>query len=94
MPLPPAPTPRASLISNQEIAKSTKVSASPARQAASEIPAKKTNTKTDPVDLKADHKSSPPAAPAKVLSAEPIKKAKPSKSTMDPPSFLSWTPMC
>jgi PhoH-like ATPase len=101
MPLPPAPTQRASLISNLAIAKTQKTSPAVTRQAADEMPSKKSSTKANPVLLKSDHKAPEVSAPVKVQIVEPIKKPKPVKKHNGPSKLfvldtnvLMHDPMC
>jgi len=101
MPLPPAPTQRASLMTHQAIEKSQKSSPVPTRQAASEITSKKASSKSDVAVSKADTKESMVVSPVKVRAAEPVKKPKAVKKHTGPAKLfvldtnvLMHDPMC
>jgi len=101
MPLPPAPTQRASLMTHQAIEKSQKSSPVPTRQAASEITSKKASSKSDVAVSKADTKESMAVSPVKVRAAEPVKKPKAVKKHTGPAKLfvldtnvLMHDPMC
>ena len=101
MPLPPAPTQRASLISNQTISKSPKANATPARLASSEAAPKKTSSKSDSALIKSDHKEAKAAEPVSVVTNQPAKKAKTTKKHTGPAKLfvldtnvLMHDPMC
>ena len=101
MPLPPAPTQRASLMTHQAIEKSQKSSPVPTRQAASEITSKKASSKSDVAVSKAGTKESMAVSPVKVRAAEPVKKPKAVKKHTGPAKLfvldtnvLMHDPMC
>jgi len=101
MPLPPAPTQRASLMTHQAIEKSQKSSPVPTRQAASEITSKKASSKSDVAVSKADTKESMAVSPVKARAAEPVKKPKAVKKHTGPAKLfvldtnvLMHDPMC
>ena len=101
MPLPPAPTQRASLISNQTIAKSPKATNATSRPAASETAPKKSTPKVDLAPMSAAATETSEVSRAKVSAPEPQKKTKavkkhngPTKLFVLDTNVLMHDPMC
>ena len=101
MPLPPAPTQRASLISNQTIAKSPKATTATSRPAASESAPKKSTPKVDLALMRAAATETTRVSRAKVSAPEPQKKTKavkkhngPTKLFVLDTNVLMHDPMC
>ena len=101
MPLPPAPTQRASLISNQTIAKSPKATTATSRSAASESAPKKSTPKVDLAPMSAGATETTGVSRAKVSAPEPQKKTKavkkhngPTKLFVLDTNVLMHDPMC
>ncbi|WP_090128893.1 PhoH family protein [Limnohabitans sp. Rim11] len=101
MPLPPAPTQRASLISNQTIAKSPKATNATSRPAASEPTPKKSTPKVDLAPMSAAATETSEVSRAKVSAPEPQKKTKavkkhngPTKLFVLDTNVLMHDPMC
>ena len=101
MPLPPAPTQRASLISNQTIAKSPKATNATSRPAASETAPKKSTPKVDLAPMSAGATETTGVSRAKVSAPEPQKKTKavkkhngPTKLFVLDTNVLMHDPMC
>ncbi len=101
MPLPPAPTQRASLISNQTIAKSPKATNATSRPTASETAPKKSTPKVDLAPMSAAATETSEVSRAKVSAPEPQKKTKavkkhngPTKLFVLDTNVLMHDPMC
>ena len=101
MPLPPAPTQRASLISNHTIAKSPKATNATSRPAASETAPKKSTPKVDLAPMSAAATETSEVSRAKVSAPEPQKKTKavkkhngPTKLFVLDTNVLMHDPMC
>jgi PhoH-like ATPase len=101
MPLPPAPTQRASLISNQTIAKSTKATNATSRPTASETAPKKSTPKVELAPMSSAAIEPTEVSRAKVNAPEPQKKTKtvkkhngPTKLFVLDTNVLMHDPMC
>jgi PhoH-like ATPase len=97
MPLPPAPTQRASLLSTQAADKTEKTSSAPVNAPSREATAKKTNSRKAVADTRIETKP----APREVFVQEAPKKAKPVKKNSGPSKLfvldtnvLMHDPMC
>ena len=101
MPLPPAPTQRASLISNQSIADHQKAIPSPVLSSNTGTVSKKSTPKPDLVLLKSGYQDSEMALPAKAVTPAAQKKIKSTKKSNGPTKLfvldtnvLMHDPMC
>jgi len=101
MPLPPAPTQRASLISNQSIADHQKAIPSPVLSSNTGTVSKKSTPKPDLVLLKSGYQESEMALPAKAVTPAAQKKIKATKKSNGPTKLfvldtnvLMHDPMC
>ena len=101
MPLPPAPTQRASLISNQSIADHQKAIPSPVLSSNTGTVSKKSTPKPDLVLLKSGYQDSEMALPAKAVTPAAQKKIKATKKSNGPTKLfvldtnvLMHDPMC
>jgi len=101
MPLPPAPTQRASLISNQPIADHQKAIPSPVLSSNTGTVSKKSTPKPDLVLLKSGYQESEMALPAKAVTPAAQKKIKATKKSNGPTKLfvldtnvLMHDPMC
>ena len=101
MPLPPAPTQRASLISNQTIAKSPKATNATSRPTASETAPKKSTPKVESAPMSSAAIEPTETSRAKVSAPEPQKKTKavkkhngPTKLFVLDTNVLMHDPMC
>ena len=101
MPLPPAPTQRASLISNQSIADHQKAIPSPVLSSNTGTVSKKSTPKPDLVLLKSGYQESEVALPAKAVTPAAQKKIKATKKSNGPTKLfvldtnvLMHDPMC